>query len=520
MKKRNLNSMKLSFGQYLLNNYGEDAINKYWSEKNTEDPFKMGYTSEIKVWLKCQNKDYHDDYEMTPHHFSQGHRCPYCSGRKLNVYDSFYYWCKNNNRQDLLDRWDYELNNISPTEIRYTSRKKVWLKCPRGTHESQQFAVSVIIRSKSSPCKKCKSVAQFLIDNYGENGIEKYWGKNNKISPWDISSKSYNKCWIICQNKEYHPEYETRVVDFKNGHRCPYCVSRKVCKEDSFGQWAIDNIDDNFIENYWSDKNRVSPFKISKCSQKYIWIKCQNDSTHPDYKTKADRFYSGARCPYCTNNMICYTNSLGYLHPELVKYWSTNNKESIYQVACHSKKKYLWICHKHGEFLSLPHAMIDSYYKCPKCAMEKISRYEDMLMKYLDELNIKYLNEYNCNLICRNPKTGYILPYDNELVDYKLIIEIHGSQHYYPCKTWGNRKLTEEEAIRDLEYTQWKDLYKKKYALKNGYYYLEIPYWNFNSDYYKKLVNDKLREIKNHMPTTTEREKPIYMGVQQSALAE
>lgn len=72
MKKRNLNSMKLSFGQYLLNNYGEDAINKYWSEKNTEDPFKMGYTSEIKVWLKCQNKDYHDDYEMTPHHFFSG----------------------------------------------------------------------------------------------------------------------------------------------------------------------------------------------------------------------------------------------------------------------------------------------------------------------------------------------------------------------------------------------------------------------------------------------------------------
>lgn len=110
------------------------------------------------------------------------------------------------------------------------------------------------------------------------------------------------------------------------------------------------------------------------------------------------------------------------------------------------------------------------------------------------------------------------MPYDNEIVDYKLIIEVHGSQHYYPCKTWGKRELTEEEAIKNLEYTQWKDLYKKNYALKNGYYYLEIPYWNFNSDYYKKLVNNKLIEITNHMPTTTEREKSIYMGMQQSAL--
>lgn len=512
--------MKMSFGEYLINEFGNGAIEKYWSSKNTIDPFKIGSYSGTQVWLICQNKEYHEDYLMTPKNFRQGQRCPYCSGRKLHVYDSFYYWCIENNRQELLDRWDYEKNDFSPKEVRYTARKSIWLKCPRRLHESQKFTISVLIRSNTCLCRKCKSVAQFLLDNFGKNGIDLLWGKKNNISPWDISIESYNKVWMKCVNKKYHPEYEIRAVDFKYGHRCPYCVGRKVCKEDSFGQWAIENVDKFFIEKYWSDKNNFSPFEIPKRSKKDIWIKCQDNNTHPDYKTKADRFYSGSRCPYCSSNKICYTNSLGYLHPELVKYWSKNNKKDIYKISSYNKNKYIWVCETHGEFLSTPSVMIESYYKCPKCAIEKVSKYEDMLMKYLDELNIKYLNEYNCNLICHNPKTGYILPYDNELVDYKLIIEVHGSQHYKPCKIWGNRKLTDEEAEKYLEYTQWKDNYKKEYALNNGYYYLEIPYWNFRSNYYKKIVNNKLLEIKNnYTPTTTERENSISMEMQQSALA-
>ena len=47
---------------------------------------------------------------------------------------SFEKWCKDNKRQDLLDRWDYELNDISPSKISYKSNKKYWFKCPRNIH--------------------------------------------------------------------------------------------------------------------------------------------------------------------------------------------------------------------------------------------------------------------------------------------------------------------------------------------------------------------------------------------------
>ena len=35
---------------------------------------------------------------------------------------SLYDWCVENNRQDILDRWDYELNNCNPKDVLYKSK--------------------------------------------------------------------------------------------------------------------------------------------------------------------------------------------------------------------------------------------------------------------------------------------------------------------------------------------------------------------------------------------------------------
>lgn len=42
---------------------------------------------------------------------------------------SFYEWCIQNNRNDLLDRWDYDLNNVIPSEILHSSNKSYYFKC-------------------------------------------------------------------------------------------------------------------------------------------------------------------------------------------------------------------------------------------------------------------------------------------------------------------------------------------------------------------------------------------------------
>ena len=71
-----------SFGQYLIDMFGDNAIDQYWSDKNTTNPFDITWKSGNKVWMCCINKN-HPDYQVIPRDFVNGHMCPLCSNRKV-----------------------------------------------------------------------------------------------------------------------------------------------------------------------------------------------------------------------------------------------------------------------------------------------------------------------------------------------------------------------------------------------------------------------------------------------------
>ena len=114
---------KDSFAQYHIDNTDKDFINKYWSDKNTVDAWSIAPNSNKKVWIKCQEKDYHNDYETDCANFTRGRRCPYCFGKKVNYYDSFGYLLP-----DKVKYWNSK-NNISPYEITPYSGKKFLFEC-------------------------------------------------------------------------------------------------------------------------------------------------------------------------------------------------------------------------------------------------------------------------------------------------------------------------------------------------------------------------------------------------------
>lgn len=120
------------------------------------------------------------------------------------------------------------------------------------------------------------------------------------------------------------------------------------------------------------------------------------------------------------------------------------------------------------------------------------------------------LHEYECTLIPQNPKMkkqdGSInkhgqMPFDNELIigDKHLFIEVNGFQHYKICEyTKLSSKQNHTTPIYELHKQQLYDRYKRYIALSNGYFYIAIPYWNIeNNDNYKKIIDNKIKEILN-----------------------
>ena len=89
---------------------------------------------------------------------------------------TFYDWCIENKRQDLLDRWDYKLNKCSPKDISYGTNKKYYFKCPNNIHSSASAKIIHITRNNLViKCLQCNSFAQWGIDNLGSDFLDKYW---------------------------------------------------------------------------------------------------------------------------------------------------------------------------------------------------------------------------------------------------------------------------------------------------------------------------------------------------------
>lgn len=216
-------------------------------------------------------------------------------GNQFAVTKSFYDWCVENNRMDLNDRFDAEKNGCTTKEVGYKSNLKWWFKCPRGLHDGDQYFMYFVSNNPSRDlvCRKCNSVAQVVIDRFGEDYLWSHWHDSNTLSPWDIPSGSgsiYAK--IQCDKKDYHV-YDQVASSFVDGIGCPYCINRKVHPNDSLGTLFPEVI------NRWSSKNNKTPYEYSPHTDKKAWFTCPND-IHDDYLQRINNAQTyGFTCRKC-----------------------------------------------------------------------------------------------------------------------------------------------------------------------------------------------------------------------------
>ena len=212
--------------------------------------------------------------------------------------DSFKKFCEDINRQDILDLWDYDLNDKGPDEITKQTNEKMYFKCPRGLHESSKIIVatltSQLMKGKEYKiCKACNSIGQYIIDKYGEEFLHKIWSDKNTKSYFEISSGSATKFWIRCLDDSTHPDYDISGYNFKVSFVCPYCFGKRVCETNSLGYKHPEVID------LWSDKNELTPFDYTECSSNRVWFKCK-EGLHDDYQRAIDDAKKlNYVCPVC-----------------------------------------------------------------------------------------------------------------------------------------------------------------------------------------------------------------------------
>jgi transcription elongation factor Elf1 len=192
-------------------------------------------------------------------------------GFKQSVYD----WCISNNRLDILDRWDYNLNLKHPNDISIYSKDCFYLICANGVHESSKFQIATLSKHNSLlECKYCLSFGHWCVINNRQDLFDRWDYDLNKTTPMETARTSPNKYYFKCP-RGIHESSAYKLVNLTK-----YSYGTAQCKWcNSFAQWGMDNIDEHFIDLYWDyEKNKdidpwTIPFRARPTTT--IYIKCQ-----------------------------------------------------------------------------------------------------------------------------------------------------------------------------------------------------------------------------------------------------
>ena len=212
-----------------------------YSKNGNLTPETITYASNKKVWWKCERGHSYDSKVGNRVLLSRG--CPYCSGRKtLEGYNDFKTWCLTNGREDLLNEWDYQKNEISPSQISPHNHEKVWWKCSEG-HE-WDCTIGSRTGSRSSGCPYCSNPPKRILVGFNDfeswcikNGKEKLlkeWNteRNTGLSPREITFGSGKRVWWKCDRGH---EWRVSVANRAQGTNCPVCSRTQT----SFPEQAI-----------------------------------------------------------------------------------------------------------------------------------------------------------------------------------------------------------------------------------------------------------------------------------------
>ena len=269
------NEYKNSFAHHIQVELGE-SLDKYWDwEKNTQNPYLIAKNQHgnnrngknLKVWIKCTEKDYHGSYEMACDHFVKGYRCPYCVNQhgKVHPKDSF------GSLYPQYAKYWSDKNEVSPFEVTPHSAKKFWFNCEKCNTLFMRKIIDITKKGtcRGVTCKKCSS-------SQGERKIKQIFDSNGLIEGVDyIHDKTYfkdlkgksgyllrpdfvlpkSRIWIEfdgIQHKEYkegfHQSYESYIVTKENDE-----IKNKYAKENNWKLIRINQCDfkniDEIINN-------------------------------------------------------------------------------------------------------------------------------------------------------------------------------------------------------------------------------------------------------------------------------
>lgn len=266
------------------------SLSKEWNyDKNGQlKPEQVKFNANKKVWWRCAAGH---EWEAYVFNRSKGVGCPYCKNVKTLAGENDLLTMN----PEIAKEWNYEKNNIKPSDVTSGSNKLVWWRCEEG-HE---WKASIKSRTNGEKCPYCsnKKVLFGYNDLYTysvkENRLDlinEFDNEKNALSLEDITPGSKKKVWWKCPNGH---SYQATAYRRVNGSGCGVCSHNILLK----------NVNDLLTTNpeiakEWDyKKNAKTPDEVMAGSNnKKYWFICPKGHS---YETTLLNRKKGTGCPIC-----------------------------------------------------------------------------------------------------------------------------------------------------------------------------------------------------------------------------
>ena len=202
------------------------------------------------------------------------------------------------------------------------------------------------------------------------HGRASCWSKRNgDVKPKDVFKSSHNEYWFDCDRCKHELLMALSVVS--SGHWCGYCGGKKLCENINCSICFERSFASNKKSDYWSDKNNLTPYQVSKYSRKRCLFKC---SCNHEFSAIISNITNGDWCQYCSEPkkklcddlkcIPCRDNS--FASHEYSKYFSKDNGINPAFIFLNSHTKYEFDCPCGHLFYTKPNDIVSGS-RCPYC---------------------------------------------------------------------------------------------------------------------------------------------------------
>lgn len=382
-------------------------------------------------------------------HLNRGQGCKYCG--KENKRNGCQKDLEGYKAKELVESKGLEFVKIT----RENSQLRVYYICPKHRDVGIQVTSLESIRRMKIGCTYCigrhKTTESFRQELFNIN-------TNILVRGEYVDVETPIECECLIDGTIWSPTPNSLLC----GRGCPEC-----------GRIASNQNSTKTNEQFLLELNRINPniLPLQDYIQAKIPILVMCKKCRHEWRYSPDSLLHGSGCPECLRRELhdrqAKTNEqflaeLKLTNPMLLPVEPYYNDHTKIRVKC-LIHNYIWSV--------APNKILHRRTGCPKCNMytneQKIATFfEDMGYHITPQKRFK-----DC-------KDKHTLPFDIYVKELHLLIEYQGEQHYEPIPRGS---MSDEEAMEQLQITQYHDKIKLEYCHKKNIPLIRVPYWENNN---------------------------------------